>query len=285
MSDKFSATWVSHSSISDFLKCPRSYYLNNVYKDPKTGHKISIINPSLALGQIVHEVVEALSIIPSNERFKQPLMDQYTKAWKKIAGMKGGFTSDTQEASFFKRGQKMIQQIIANPGPLKNLAVKIKMDLPHYWLSEEDQIILCGKIDWLEYFPDSDSVHIIDFKTGKNKENDSSLQLGIYLLLVSNIQSRTIAKSSYWYLDSESSPQEVDLPEEKATHQQVLSLAKKIKLARQLSKFSCPKGGCFACKPLETIISGNATFVGVNDFRQDMYVVDKNIDSESSVIL
>ena len=54
-----------------------------------------------------------------------------------------------------------------NPGPLRNLAVKIKSDLPSYWLSEEDNIMLCGKIDWLEYLKEEDAIHIIDFKTGK----------------------------------------------------------------------------------------------------------------------
>src|ERR1035437_4279352 len=33
--DKFNAVWVSHSSIGDFLKCPRLYYLHNVYKNDK----------------------------------------------------------------------------------------------------------------------------------------------------------------------------------------------------------------------------------------------------------
>src|SRR3990167_11317573 len=59
--DKFSAVWISHSSIGDYLKCPRAYYLKNVYRDPKTNHKITLMQPSLALGQIVHEVIESLS--------------------------------------------------------------------------------------------------------------------------------------------------------------------------------------------------------------------------------
>ncbi|KKQ37796.1 MAG: hypothetical protein US54_C0025G0014, partial [Candidatus Roizmanbacteria bacterium GW2011_GWA2_37_7] len=43
--DKFSAVWVSHTSISDFLQCPYAYYLKHVYKDPKTGHKMKIMSP------------------------------------------------------------------------------------------------------------------------------------------------------------------------------------------------------------------------------------------------
>ena len=48
--DKYKAIWVSHSSISDYLNCPRLYYLRNVYKDPQTGKKISIINPAYGPG-------------------------------------------------------------------------------------------------------------------------------------------------------------------------------------------------------------------------------------------
>ena len=35
--DKYTATWVSHTSLSDYIKCPRAYFLKNVYKDPQTG--------------------------------------------------------------------------------------------------------------------------------------------------------------------------------------------------------------------------------------------------------
>ena len=55
--DKFTATWISHSSISDFLKCPRAYYLKNMYKDPKTGHKIQLMSPPFELGKDVDEVI------------------------------------------------------------------------------------------------------------------------------------------------------------------------------------------------------------------------------------
>jgi len=74
MNDKFTATWVSHSSIRDFLNCPRAYYLNNVYKDPATNHKIQIVSPALSLGSSVHEVIESLSNLPTKDRFKESLL-------------------------------------------------------------------------------------------------------------------------------------------------------------------------------------------------------------------
>ena len=50
--------------------------------------------------------------------------------------------------------------------------------------NEEENIILNGKIDWLEYVPEDDSIRVIDFKTGKNDEKEGSLQLPIYILLL-----------------------------------------------------------------------------------------------------
>jgi len=273
---KFTAVWVSHSSLSDFLKCPRLYYLRNVYKDPSTGHKITVMTPPLALGQAVHEVVESLSILPTEERLKISLLDKLDEAWKKVTGKWGGFKTDEEENEYKDRARTMLQAVMDNPGPILNKAIKLKSDsgLPYYWLSGEDNIILCGKIDWIEYLEDIDSIHIIDFKTGKNEENDDSLQLHIYYLLAKNMQKRKIEKISYWYLDHDVGLVEKKLPDEKEAYEKVDEVAKRMKLGRQIDHLKCPKGdgGCFACRPLESILEGKGELVGTNGW-QDIYVL------------
>lgn len=284
--DKFTAVWVSHSSISDFLSCPRAYFLNNVYRDPKTGHKIQIISPPLALGQVVHDVIESLSILPVEKRFEESLITKYDSAWKAVSGLRGGFPNADVEARYKERGRLMLKRVMEHPGPLKNLAVKIKMDLPYYFLSEDENIILCGKIDWLEYIKETDSVHIIDFKTGKRDENPSSLQLPIYHLLVANCQKREATKASYWYIERNDTPTAIDLPDLGEAHDMVFKIAKDVKLARQLNRFKCPREkGCSHCKPLESILQGRATFVGTNTYGQDMYMVDRDPGEEEDSIL
>lgn len=274
--DKFSAVWVSHSSIGDFLKCPRLYYLKNVYKRPETGHKMTMMSPPLALGQTVHEVIEGLSVLPTSERFNESLLTKFDRVWPKVTGKKGGFSNPEQELSYKQRGEAMLRRVQNNPGPLKNLAVKIKMDLPHYWLSEEENIILCGKIDWLEYFPDTDTVQIIDFKTGKNEESDDSLQLPIYTLLVANCQKRTATKACYWYLERNDELTEKALPDLGESRERVLKVAKEMKLARKLERFKCRDGeGCAACKDFEAILAGEAEFVGTNDYKADVFILKK----------
>lgn len=273
--DKYKAVWVSHSSIADFVACPRAYYLRNVYKDPKTGHKITVTSPALSLGQSVHEVVESLSVLPVEERLKISLLKKFDVAWNKVSGKFGGFKSAEQEEEFKERGRQMLKRVEDHPGPILKKAVKIQSDfIPNYYLSDEDDIILCGKIDWLEYIEETDSVHIVDFKTGKNEEGDDSLQLPIYLLLATNLQSRAVSKASYWYLDKNDDLTEKELPNIVDSKDKVLTVARRIKLARQLNHFVCPNGGCMKCRPLERILRHEGEKVGVSDTKQDIYILD-----------
>lgn len=272
--DKFKAVWVSHSSIADFLKCPRMYYLRNVYKDPRNNHKFTIMTPALALGGVVHEVIELVSALPSDQRLSISLLKHFDTIWEKTSGELGGFKSKDEEMQYKERGQKMIQRIMDNPGPISRKAVKIKTEdgLPYYWLNEDDNIILCGKIDWIEYLPD-DTVHIIDFKTGKHEEDGESLQLPIYALLSKNTQKRAVSKASYWYLDQHDECKEVTLPDVGEAYTKVYEVAKRMKLARQINHFKCPKDGCFACTPFERVLKGEGKIVSVSGYGQDIYVL------------
>ena len=288
MPDKYAATWVSYSSISDFQKCPRAYFLKNIYRNPDTGNKVQLASPSLSLGQAIHEVIESLSTLPVEKRFKDNLLQKFDKAWQKVSGKKGGFFDTETEREFKQRGERMLQKIIKNPGLVGRLAIKIKEDLPNYWLSEVDEIILCGKVDWLEYLPDTDKIRILDFKSGTKKEANDSLQLPIYLLLVTNTQKRQVDGMSYWYLETDDKPIDVTLPNLAQSHETVFKVAKEIKLARKLERFRCPNGetGCPICRTFEKIVNGQAEFVGTNPtYRQDIFVLPHFDITDESVIL
>jgi ATP-dependent helicase/DNAse subunit B len=288
MPDKYSAVWVSHSSMGDFLKCPRLYYLHNVYKNPKTGKKINLVGPALSLGSAVHEVVEGLAEFSAETRFENPeqLLERFEKTWEKFHGKKGGFKTEEEEAQAKARGIEMIKRVINNPGVLKNKIVKLKEGangmLPNFYLSEKDNIILCGRIDWLEFKEEDDSIHILDFKTGKNEESGESLQLPIYQLLLNNLQKRKVSGASYWYLDSDDKPKEVALPKLDESFDKVYKTAKAVSDARTLALrigaekvFKCLRGeaGCFGCAPFEKIIRGEAEFLGEGEWGQEMYLV------------
>ncbi len=284
--DKYTAVWISHTSISDYLKCPRAYYLKNVYKDASTGHKIQIMTPSLALGQAVHEVLDSLTSVPTVSRMDESLVLKFDRVWEKFAGEKGGFSSAEDEHKFKERGKAMLRRVMDNPGPITKLAVKIQQELPHYWISEDENIVLCGKVDWLEYNQSTDSVHIIDFKTGKKKEEEDSLQLPIYHLLVHHCQKRPVTEASYWYLETDDNLTPKTLPDLKDAHSQVIEIGRRIKLARKLEKFDCHEGrdGCIHCRSMEKILKGEGKLVDSNSQR-DIYtlsreeVVEDELDS------
>lgn len=277
--DKYSAIWVSHSSIGDFLKCPRAYFLHNMYKNPR-GRKINIVNPHLSLGIAVHETLEGLLQYKAEERFAKPLLQTFEENWTKVSGKIGGFKTEAEEQDSKQRARQMIERVDANRGPLAQLAVKLKEHAnnmpPNFYLSEKDNIILSGKIDWLQYVPETDSVRVIDFKTGKNDEDKESLQLPIYALLLNALQSRKVSGAAYWYIDRNNEPTEVLLPDISTAKNRVFAAAMQVKTARERGIFECPKGsqGCFACKPFEKILKGEAELVKVDEARKtELYLV------------
>lgn len=280
MPDKYAATWTSHSSLSDFIACPRAYYLKNVYKDSNSGNKIQILSPAMTLGSVVHAVLESRSKLTVSERFARPLLDQFRELWQSVSGKQGGFRDASEEERFKARGEAMLKRVMDNPGPLSRLSVKLRDELPFYWLSERDEIILCGKIDWLEYMPEQDGVRIIDFKTGRFKEQAGSLQLPIYRLLVHNTQRRVVTDAQYWYLEEEDGLVTKELPSLEDAHEKVFALAKQVRLARKLGLFKCPQGsaGCRNCQPFEALLRGEGEFIAVKD-RRDVYMLQSTGDA------
>lgn len=287
VNDQYSALWVSHTTMKDYLYCPRAYYLKHIYKDPRTGHKIKIMIPPMALGQVVHQVLDEISKLPTIDRFTESLLGRFHHAWNTISGEKGGFTSPDHELKFKQRGEVMMQRLMDHPGPLKNPAVKMKEDLPRFLLSEEDNIILCGKVDWLEYLPETDGVHIIDFKTSTKDEDKDSLQLPIYHLLAHYCQKRKVEKVSYWYVDRIDGLVQMNLPDLVTSQQKILEIAQKIKVSKQLNVFKCPKSGCKYCNTFEKVLEGKGKFVGVDEFEHDIYILSEETYSseQESVIL
>ena len=285
--DQYSAVWISHTAIKDFQNCPRAYYLKHVYRDPKTGHKIKIMTPPIALGQVVHEVIEEISRLPAADRFSEPLLSRLHRLWDTVTGKKGGFWDANNELRFKQRAESMMQRLTDHPGPLRNPAVKMQGDLPHFWLSEEDNIMLCGRLDWMEYIADSESVRIIDFKTSKHDEENGSLQLPIYHLLAHYCQKRPVTGVSYWYLDRIDGLIALPIPNLVSSQNMILAIAKQIKVSRQLDRFKCPKDGCAYCAPFEAILAGKGECIGIDSFGSDIYIVpqETHTSEQESVIL
>jgi len=292
MADKYKAIWLSHSSFNDFLSCPKAYYLKNVYKDPKSRNKISLISPYTSLGSAVHLSIETLLDFPSEKRVEKlnTLEKDYEKIWQtNFQGKRGGFLSDEEEKDFFERGLAMIKNIKENPNFLLNKIIKkesyYKGDiLPNYFIDSEEEILLCGVPDWVEYL-DDDTLHVIDFKTGKNEEKEDSTQLPIYVLLLENLQKRKVSRASYWYLSKDKKAQEKEIVREEVEDikNKIVKTGKDIKDLKNeaLRKdwrevFICKRGeeGCMHCRDYEKIISGEAEYIGKDIYNKDGYILN-----------
>lgn len=287
---KYNAIWLSHSSVGDFLKCPRLYYLRNIWKNP-AGRKVNAVSPHLSLGSAVHGVLEPLAEIKTEDRLKQDLLGIYEKNWKKYSGKLGGF-EDSETENFFKnRGVEMIKNVINNPGPLANKTVKFYQGdfIPNIYLSEKDNIILCGLVDWVEYLEKTDSLKVIDFKTGERDEQEDSYQLPIYKILVESLQKRKVDSMAYWYLAREKFPTIKTIPEEdiEEIKKELLEIGldiKKRKNTRDSEKleenFACSAGGCKYCRDFELIRNfventSEIEYIGIGEYKQDLYFIKK----------
>lgn len=266
------AVFISPSTLSDFDKCPQLYYYKSVYR-AKSGLKIQIINPSIALGQVVHDAIDEIVKLPAVQRSKDKLLEAYEFYWKSVTGEKGGFT--TEEGEFKHRGLEMLDRFWANGHFRDAEMVKIpsfpKVDLG-------PNLILTGKLDWIE--KDGDFYHVIDFKTGKNEEKSDSMQLPIYAVLACGIFKSFNIKTSYWYLDRDDQFTDFPLPDINETTRVLVKKGEILTLARQTNSFKCQSGkeNCYACRDIQAVADGLGKLVAIDttNYKQEIYILPKS---------
>jgi hypothetical protein len=168
------------------------------------------------------------------------------------------------------------------------------------YLSEKENIILCGLVDWVEYLEENNLLRVIDFKTGLKDEKDDSMQLPIYKVLVESLQKRPVDSGAYWYLDRDKFYKVKEIPDEdvELVKEKLLEIGKQIKKKKTAktpkeveSNFKCKYSengeGCKYCREVEMIYqfdkgllsTDNAPLVkylGVGEYKQDLYFVKRN---------
>ncbi len=270
--------WISHSAINTFDRCPQAYYYQYQYKNPETGNRIQIVNPYFSLGLSVHQAIEELSSMSVEERLEVSLKDRFEEIWSGYSGRQGGFISEKQEKEFKDRGEMMIDRVV-NSDFLEKPATEIKETVPSIDLIPKEDIKLVGSLDWIRVIDDN-SYHIIDFKTGKNKESKKSLQLPIYNILANKKLDGEVKKFSYWYLNSEDELTSRELGSIEESMEIIKEKALEIKNHVENNDYPCHYNGkCFACGDYHRIFNGQAEFLGTDkDSGKDLYFVLKEDD-------
>ena len=261
------AIFVSYTSLSDFLKCPRSYFLKNIYRNPETNNRIQIASPYLSLGSTVHDAIK-WHIEMEGQLTSEQLEAKFRNLWLKYTGKRGGFSSKEEEATFGKRGLLMLENFFKNA---KNLEKKHhNIDFPKYPLLEN--VILIGNFDFIGEKEDG-TLHVVDFKTGISDEKDP-IQLYIYAILAESNLEKSVSSASFWYLDREDEPREIVLD---SLEPKLEWLKEKVKLLKQAIDegiWVCKDGDelCSECKIYTAISSGKGEFQFTDyRYKKDVY--------------
>lgn len=273
------ALFISYTGLKDYLKCPRSYYLKNVYRNPQTGYRLQIASPFMTLGALVHDAIKWY-LQTNRVASKDDVIKKYRNHWLKYRGKKGGFESQEQEAMLGKRGLQMLDNFFAGSRLEPNLPI---YDFLRYLVN--DKVVMIGKLDFLGELPNG-SLHVLDFKTGSKDEEDP-LQLYIYAILAeSNIQ-KPVSKISYWYLDRDLSFKEAVLDPLEERLEWIKDKCQQIQEAVKVNNWVCSKkeGLCRDCRNYQALIDGKGEYIFSDDeYKKEIYFLDQSTLEEVEII-
>lgn len=267
--------YLSYTSLKDFLKCPNAYFLKNIYRDPKSGFRIQIVSPYLTLGSTVHDSVKWFLEMQRQVTNGQ-VIQKFRNFWLKYRGKKGGFSSLEEERNFGFRGLKMLDNFVKNAKALEKAAPNVSFPKINLW----ENVVLLGNFDFIGERADK-TLHVVDFKTGVNDEQDS-LQLYIYAILAEVNLGKSVSKASFWYLDRDDAPRDIVLDPLEPKVEWLKEKAKELKAAVSKNEWECikndaPSGAlCSDCRDYQAIISGKGEFQFTDyRYKKDIYYLDR----------
>jgi putative RecB family exonuclease len=147
------------------------------------------------MGDHVHSTLkDFLSVIPVSERNLLKLEDLLREKWRRN---RKGFNDIEDEKRWGQKALKQLRWFVQN----QDIGVTPFMIENNHRAELTDNILLKGRIDRVDREAD-DSLHIIDYKTGKMPSEINQLQLHIYALILSKKQDLPLKKASYLYLEA-----------------------------------------------------------------------------------
>ena len=252
----------SPSKLGLFEKCPKSYQFN--YLDPIYSKMKSDLNKMpenifsfFTLGRAVHNAITLFFHAQEEERSWENLKNTLKVTWTSEAqrnkkmplGKWGGFKSIEQEREAYNQALLMLKNFFSMQIKDSKIVYLPTSDIRHSIKDYQDLITpinedfdISGKFDLITENED-ESLHIIDFKTGKNEDSDS-FQLKFYKVLAEEKFKKPASKASFFFLRSGSRKEfELDAQDTDDLKSEII---KKIDLINQTKEFK-PKPSNF-CK-------------------------------------
>ena len=221
----------SPSKLGMFEKCPKSfhfYYLDPVYSPMKSELKRLPQNiwSFYTLGKAVHNAITLFFHSPSEQKTKDSLKEHLKETWrsevmkrkKPPLGKWGGFATLEEERKVYGEALKMLDNFIEMLEEDFEIEYLPTDDFYHSIKDYQDLIIplsndfdISGKFDLVAR--EGDSLHIVDFKTGK-REEENPFQLRFYKILAEEKFKKPVKKASFYFLKT-GNKKEFDLEKEK----------------------------------------------------------------------
>jgi DNA helicase-2/ATP-dependent DNA helicase PcrA len=164
--------YLSYSQIETFDRCPRQYKYKNILRIPVPKHFAA------SFGSVIHDTLSGfyrLGILGRTPTWKD-LFLLYKKNW-----IAEGYHSKKHEKKYFEKGKAYLKKYFKsefNP-KIKTIATEKNFKIPI-----SPNLKVGGRIDRIDEFGDG-SIEIIDYKTGKTKEEkeiDKDLQMTLYAM-------------------------------------------------------------------------------------------------------
>ena len=192
--------------LSTFRRCRRLYKYRYVERLPVPP------NPHDTMGSHVHTALRDLMRLPPDQRTAARAVDLLRASW---ARNRAGFRGLAEEARWRSRAVEQVQRFVALPeagGTPLALEQQVEVALT-------DGVRVFGRIDRVDEGAEGD-LHVIDYKTGRPREDPDPEQLRIYAMILARLANRPVGKTSYLYLEDGSawsaSPTAAELAEVEA---------------------------------------------------------------------
>ena len=240
--------FVSPNKLKIWLECPRKYWHYYLHEPTKYQEPP---RPFYTLGGAVHNTLNSFFSLVPQIRTKERLFDLLERYWQAARNQEGGFTDLEEEKSYKERAVNMLENFYKNED---TVAVPYKLSPSSTkYVPLTGTVMLGGIIDRIDLEADG-TLHIIDYKTGK-EDRDDPHQLSIYSLLVKEWLKKNVSKLSYLHLESGNwSSQDSNEEKEKETKRFVIETANQIPKELAKDYFVCSLGpSCPHCDYLREL--------------------------------